>query len=78
MTEGSNLIIEFNHIFMHINTIVYIYNYIQTHNLHKTIKSLNQLGLINPYFHPRLFNLCFGIIADIAMYPYRDYQYGVM
>ncbi len=49
MTEGSNLIIEFNHIFMHINTIVYIYNYIQTHSLQKTIKSLNQLGLINPY-----------------------------
>ncbi len=48
MTEGSNLIIEFNYIFMHINAIVYIYNYIQTHSLHKSFKSLNHLGLINP------------------------------
>ncbi len=49
MTEDSNLIIEFNNIFMQINTIVYIYNYIQTHSLCKTIKSLNQLGLIKLY-----------------------------
>ncbi len=49
MTEcSSNLIIELNHTFMHINTIVYIYNYINTHNSQKTInKSLIHFGLIN-------------------------------
>ncbi len=59
MPEGSNLIIEFNHTFMHINTIVYLYNYIKTHNSHKTIyKSLNHLGLIN-------FKLCINLFLNI-------------
>ncbi len=64
MTESNNLITEFNHTVMHINTIVYIYNYINTHNSHKTKhKSLIHLELINSNnIHYEAQGLCYILV----------------